>query len=65
MEFGLEVIEAEIGPEWKPLVLNFPPEDFDEIEFGAVGGQPVQGDALSKPVCDAGLKGDEGRDGLR
>lgn len=37
LEFGFEVIEAKIGPEWKPLVLDFPPEDFDEIEFGAVG----------------------------
>ncbi len=63
MEFGLEVIEAEIGPEWKPLVLDFPPEDFDEVEFGAVGGQPMQGDALSKPVQDAGLKSAADMDG--
>ena len=63
MELGFEVIEAEIGPEWKPLVLDFPPEDFDEVEFGAVGWQPMQGDALSKPVRNARPKGVAGVDG--
>ena len=43
MKFGLEVIEAEIGPGWKPFVLDFAPEDFDEVEFGTVGWQPMQG----------------------
>ena len=63
MEFGFEVIEAEIGPRWEPFILNFAPEDFDEVEFGAVGRQPVQADALSKPVQDADLKGVAGMDG--
>ena len=56
-------MEAEIGGERKPLVLDFTPEDFDAIEFGTVGWQPVQRDALSKPVVDTGLKGAAGVDG--
>lgn len=63
MEFGLEVIEAEIGPEREPLVFDFAPEDFDEVEFGAVGRRPVQADALSEPVVDPSLKRAAGVDG--
>ncbi len=50
MEFSFEVIEAEIGGEWKPLVLDMVPEDFDEVQFRAIGGQPIQGQTLSEPV---------------
>lgn len=42
MEFSFEVIEAEVGLVRKPLVLDFTPEDFDEVEFGAVGWEAVQ-----------------------
>ena len=43
MEFGLAVVEAEIDPEGEPVVFDFAPEDFDEVEFGTVGWQPMQG----------------------
>ena len=32
----MEVIEAEIGPEGEPVVFDFAPEDFDQVEFGAI-----------------------------
>lgn len=63
MEFGLEMIEAEIGFRRKPFVFDFAPEDFDEVELGAVGRQPVQADALAKPVHDARLKSPAGVNG--
>lgn len=63
MEFGFEVIEAKIGPEWKPWVLDFAPEDFDEVQFRAVGRQPVQSDALAEPVECTRLKGAAGVNG--
>ncbi len=63
MEFGFQMIETEVGLGRKPLVLDFTPEDFDEVEFGTTGWQPVQADALAEPVQDAGLKCAAGMDG--
>ena len=62
-EFGLEVIEAEIGPEGEPVVFDFAPEDFDQVEFGAIGRQPMQGDALAEPIHHPRLESAAGVDG--
>ncbi len=63
MKFGFEVFEAEIGARGQPFVFDFAPEDFDEVELGAVGWQPVQADTLAKPVHDARLKSPAGVNG--
>ena len=56
LEFGFQVIEAEVSFGGKPFILDFAPEDFDEVEFGAVGWQPMETDALAKPVHHPVLK---------
>ena len=42
----LQVSKALISRHRKPVIFNLPPEDFDEIEFGAVRRNEVDDKAL-------------------
>lgn len=52
-----QCLNRAIGLEGEPLVFTAAPEEFNAVEFGAVGRQKEEGKSLSFPVGDAGLKG--------
>ena len=51
-----KAFEAIVGLYGKPVVLDHPPENLNQIEFGTIGGQKVQEEPLLFPDRNSGFE---------
>ena len=56
MEMLDKALEAVVGLDGKPVVLDHPPENLNQIEFGTIGGQKVQEESLLFPDRNSGFE---------
>ncbi len=51
-----KALEAVVGLDGKPVVLDHPPENLNQVEFGTIGGEKVEEESLLFPDRNSGFE---------